>query len=292
MKKRSWLAAGLFACAWGVQAAPAAVVDAVQAPAWLERGGVRQPLAPGMELQNRDRLLTGPGARLVVQLADGTALKLGENARAGLNALGRRDGGVFTAAVDVAAGAFRLSTDSFRKARDQRAINVRAGSVTAGIRGTDIWGRSDGERDVVCLLEGRITVSHPQGEAAELDDPRQCYGAGKGQPPEPVAVVEPEQAALWAGQVELREDAGTLRRGGRWSVRLAVADSEAQALTLYDRFRDAGQAVKIRPRRDGDGQYRYELRIEQVGSETAARLLEQKLARGLEPAAPLALSSR
>ena len=34
--------------------------------------------------------------------------------------------------------------------------------MTAGIRGTDLWGSSDAERDLVCLVEGRITVTHPR----------------------------------------------------------------------------------------------------------------------------------
>ena len=45
-------------------AAPDAVVEAVQMPAWVERGGASIPLAPGMALRDRDRVRTGANARI------------------------------------------------------------------------------------------------------------------------------------------------------------------------------------------------------------------------------------
>ena len=47
-------------------AAAAATVEAVQSPAWRDRGGVTVPLAAGMELKSGDVLRTGAGARAVV----------------------------------------------------------------------------------------------------------------------------------------------------------------------------------------------------------------------------------
>lgn len=286
MRVRTWLAAGVLA--WGslAQAAGYAVVDAIQAPAWVERSDQRRALVPGMELKNQDRLITGPGGRAVVQLADGSAVKVGENAKMGLNALGRREGGVFTAALDVAAGAFRLTTDLFHKHQSRRAINVRAGTVTAGIRGTDLWGKSDGERDVICLLEGRIVVSHPLGEAAELSEPLQYYGADRGKAPGPVAFVGQDQLAVWAAETELQAGAGTLSRGGRWAVALATVDSEAAALDLYDRAVAIGYGPKIRPVRAGQEPYRYEIRVGQIPSQAQAKLIAARLARELALEAP------
>ena len=42
----------------------------------------------------------------------------------------------------------------------ERDVRVKVNAVTAGIRGTDVWGKSESDRDIVCLLEGRIDVSH------------------------------------------------------------------------------------------------------------------------------------
>lgn len=273
---------GLFSS--GLQAAPAnAVVEAVQAPAWVERGGQRLPLAPGMALDNRDRLLTGPGARAVVQLADGSALKFGENASVAVNAMQQGRDGVFSAALDVVRGAFRLTTDIFRKYQTQRAINVRTGTVTIGIRGTDLWGRSNDEKDLVCLIEGRIAVSHPLGEAVELDQSLQFYVADKGAPPSPVASVAPDQLLVWAAETELQAQAVTQQRDGRWVLDFGVFGKEG-ALAIRDQLAAAGYAGRIRPIRMASG-YRYEVRLGQLVGEQDARRAAERLGReqGLPP---------
>lgn len=287
--KRAVLLAALAGLVGAVGAAPPAVVDAVQAPAWVERGDKRLPLTPGLELTNRDRVVVGSGARAFLQLADGSTVKLGEGSELSVNALGRRDSGVFTAALDVAKGAFRLTTDALRKLQGARAINVRIGTVTAGIRGTDIWGRADAERDFICLLEGRITVTHPLGEAAELTEPNQYYGADKGQPPGPVGSVDRVQVAKWSLETELADGVGTQQRGGRWGLSLGARASEGEALDLFDRGRAAGYQFKIVPHRTSEGPYQYELRLGQILTEREARLLADRLARDLNVAAPTVL---
>ena len=156
-----WAMLALAAQAW---AAPQAVVDAVQAPAWRDREGRVEPLAPGMALQSRDRIRTGEGSRVYLKLADGSTVKLGENGVLLAERLGPSEKQFYSAALDVAKGAFRFTTDKLRKL-SRRDISIRVATVTAGIRGTDIWGKTEPERDFVCLLEGRITVSHEDGRS-------------------------------------------------------------------------------------------------------------------------------
>jgi len=60
-------------------AQPAAVVEGVQMPAWVERSGRTSPVAPGMALQAGDQVRTGAGSRLLVKLSEGSLVKLGEN---------------------------------------------------------------------------------------------------------------------------------------------------------------------------------------------------------------------
>ena len=275
---------GLFS-ALTAAAVPDAVVETVQAPAWLQRGERRLPLAPGMQLENRDHLLTGGGARVIVQLADGSAVKFGENVNAAVNAMKQDKKGFFAAALDVSKGAFRLTTNIFRKFQSQRAINIRTGTVTIGIRGTDVWGRSNDEKDFVCLLEGHIAVSHPLGEPTELTEPLQFYGADKGQAPGAVASVEREQLAKWALETELQEGVGTQQSGGRWALSFGRLDQDG-ALTLHDQLSAAGYAGRIRPVRVSGG-YLYELRLGQLVTEREAQWLADKLVRELHVPAPV-----
>jgi hypothetical protein len=296
MNVRRWqLLLGACFLAWSLlaQAAPQtrntyAVVDTVQMPAWVERRGIRQPLAPGQSLQNHDRILTGADARVLIQLAEGSAVKLGENAQLDLNALGHRENRVFTAALDVAQGAFRFTTGIFSSARQKRAINVRIATITAGIRGTDLWGNANDERDLICLLEGRITVLHPQHEEAqEMNEPLSFYVAPKGFAPQPIDKVDAAQAQLWAAQTEVQVGSGYARRGGKWKVELATLDGEADALALYDRARAAGYAVRIKPRAGEAGAYRYTIRVTQVPTQAEAVILAARLTHALTLAAPV-----
>lgn len=259
---------GLAAAAW---AAPQAVVDAVQAPAWRDRDGRAEPLAPGMELKSRDRIRTGAGSRVYLRLADGSTVKLGENGVLLAERLGPGDHRFFSAALDVAKGAFRFTTDKLRKL-SRRDIEIRVATVTAGIRGTDIWGKTEPERDFVCLLEGRITVSHQDGDSREMSEPLSFYVAPRGQPPKGIEKADPETVKKWAAETEIESGVGALRRGGQWKLLLARADSQQEALAIYDRLVAAGYPASIRPRA-GDGTMRYEILLRNLPSRAEAGVL-------------------
>jgi len=68
----------LFALPVLAQVAP--TVEAMQMPAWVQRAGGRLPLLPGTQLRAGDQVVTGAGARLLIKLAEGSVVKLGENA--------------------------------------------------------------------------------------------------------------------------------------------------------------------------------------------------------------------
>lgn len=263
-------------------------VEAVQAPAWVERGeasgdasgeaaALRQPLVAGQLLKNRDRVVTGADARVLLRLSEGSAVKLGENASLRMDALSERERGVFAAAFDVTRGAFRFTTGIFNRIQNKRAVNVRIATVTAGIRGTDLWGSANTERDLVCLIEGRITVMHPQAEPVLMSEPLSFYVAPWGHAPQPVAAVDPEQLAQWAQETEIQPGAVTFRKHGQWAVRLGAVGSEDEALALYDRVRAAGYPVRIRPQAADAGGYRYALLVPQIVSRTEAEALAVRL---------------
>lgn len=256
-----------------------AVVEAVQAPAWLERSGERRPLVPGQALANRDRIVTGSGSRVLIQLPEGSGVKLGENAQLHLNAIGQRPGGVYTAALDVLRGAFRFTTGLFPQRLTGRAINVRAATLTAGIRGTDLWGKSAEDKDLICLLEGHIVVTHPLGEPMALSEPLAFASALRDQAPRAVASVEAEQVEKWAAETEIQAGAGVLRRGGAWGVNLPPVATQAEALALYDQLREAGYPARIRPRHDGAGEegYVYVLRVGGFAGREEARQMAGRL---------------
>ena len=122
-------------------AAPSeAVIEQVQQQAWVEQNGVRSPVVAGQVIKAPQQLITGDGARLVIRLADGSAVKLGEHAQLRITSLDKSEQGVLMASLDVVKGAFRFSTGLFKKILSQRSIKVRFPTVTIGVRGTAFWG--------------------------------------------------------------------------------------------------------------------------------------------------------
>ncbi len=271
--------------AYGACAAPTAVVEGVQMPAWVERGGVKRPLAAGMELEAADRISTGTNSRVLLRLAEGSQVKLGENAQMSLDRLAQRQDGrqtLLQAAIDVSRGAFRFTTDIKAKLLSRREVDIRVTTVTAGIRGTDLWGKSAGDRDIVCLIEGRIAVQRESEQPVNLDQPLQFYIAPKanGRPdtarPVQLATVTAEQLTQWAAETEIAVGQGAARRGGKWKLVVASSPDQNAALAVYDKLRVEGYAASIFP--TGSAERRaYEVRIGGLPSKAEAEALAMRI---------------
>ena len=194
-----------------VAAQVAATVEGVQTPAWVERDGKRTPLVPGMELKAGDQVITGAGSRIAIKLSEGSLVKLGENGTLRFTELSTRRE-VFKAVINVLQGAFRFTTDVAAKAQ-KREVSIGVSQVVAGIRGTDLWGRSRGNVQVVCLIEGRIEIAAPGDPALTLDQPRQFYRREGGKAL-PVGFIDAKQLADWAREVDIEPGKGVTRTKG------------------------------------------------------------------------------
>ena len=270
----------LLMCTTALAGARTLTVEAVVSPAWVEHaGGGREPLVPGTELRNGDRVLTGSGARALLRMAEGSAIKLGENASLGVDRLadkGIAASRIVSGALDVAQGAFRFTTRVFGAPRASRDLNIRIATVTAGIRGTDLWGKSSTERDVVCLIEGRIFVQH-QDQAFTMQDPLSFFIAGRDGKRQPVAPVPAAQLQEWATETEIAPASGAKHR-----VALATVADAGAAATLAGKLRAEGYPARVRAyRADGPGSgLRYAVDIIGLGSAEDAAHMAAALRRG------------
>jgi hypothetical protein len=281
-------------CVLALLGAPAAAqtltVEGVVSPAWVERGGARLPLAVGMQLNDRDRVVTGSGSRALLRLAEGSAVKLGENASLVVQGIAdRSEAGaarLVTASLDVVRGAFRFTTGIFGRPAARRDVRVRISTVTAGIRGTDLWGKSDERRDLVCLIEGMISVAHAQTGEFTMADPLSFFVAPRNAQPLPVAPVDPNQLQEWAAETEIQAGAGGARRGGRYFVTAGVSAEQRSALAVYNTLRAAGYPAVVRPARKDDGSFDYPVRILNFATQQDAAATATKLrALGMPEAA-------
>ena len=217
-------------------------VEAVQYPAWLVRGGQSVPLAPGTTLEARDTVRTGDNARVQLRLSEGSTIKLGE--RAQFQVERAQDRGVFEATLSVIAGAFRFTGKALGKKRD---ISIKVNNATAGIRGTDLWGKSTDERDIVCLIEGRISVGSEGHPTVTLDQPLDFYQKPRGAAPQ-IAKVDAKQLETWALETEIAADGAAARAGGRWRVVAGLYANRDTALRLNRMLRTQGYPSAVVPR--------------------------------------------
>jgi hypothetical protein len=265
-----------------VFAAAPATVEAVQAPAWRDRGGLTVPLAAGMELKSGDVVRTGAGSRAYLMLAEGSRVKLGEGAQFTLYTASLRPEKTFRGALDIVAGAFRFTTAKLKKTLP-REVAIRVGTATIGIRGTDIWGKTDKDGDLVALIDGRIEIARA-GEITELAKPMTFFDAPAGKAAE-VKPLDMETFVKLARQTEILPGDGAARAKGKGSMRLATVASEEAALELYDRIREAGFAARILPRATEGGGWTYELRLggyaNAAEAEAAASVVQTRT--GLRP---------
>ena len=289
MVLRSGLFVLLFFAADLLQAASDAVVEGMQLPAWVTRDGKRQPLAIGTELKSNDEVSTGGNSRLLLRLGDGSVIKLGENGKLQLSDLmQKRKEGFIAATLKVLEGAFRFTTEAALKNRGARDITVQFPTVTAGIRGTDIWGKNLGDKEVVVLIEGKITVTRAGDEPVQMKDPLTYLQAPKTGTAS-VAAVPLEQLKAWAAETEITDGAGALRKGGRWKLYLGSYRQQLEALSLYDGLRREGYPVRIQPQESEGGQL-YRVRLAGFSTEQEANALGTRLKQSnprLEPIASL-----
>jgi cell division septation protein DedD len=137
--------------------------------------------------------------------------------------------------------------------------------------------------DVVCLIEGKISVAHGSETPFVMDQPQTFYVMRKDAAPFPITGLSTEQLTKWAGETEIAANQGANRAGGKWKVQLLTANSEHDAMTAYDELRAAGYDARIRPLPSGQ----FQLRITQLPSRAEAQALARKLTGKMGITAPM-----
>jgi hypothetical protein len=191
-------------------------------------------------LRAEDRLRTGDNARVQLKLAEGSAVKLGERARFEIVRIDDRS--VFKATLNVLAGAFRFTTNALKQKRD-RDVSIRVKNVSVGIRGTDVWGKSSDDRDLVCLLEGKVSVGAKGHPAVTLDTPLDFYQKPRDGDPS-VAKVDQKQIDQWSAETEISSTGAAARAGGKFRV-VAATLARDEALALNRTLRASGYPSEV-----------------------------------------------
>jgi len=222
-------------------------VNAMNYPAWVVRNYETLALLPGSLLQQDDLLRTGKGGHLLLQLADGSAIKLGESARFIIESTRLADSqgdSLLESSFQVLRGAFRFTSSFFKTTALGHRADVKIGVITAGIRGTDIWGRSSLEQDLVCLIEGLLSVEAEGEIAVTLDQALSFYVKPKGEAALPVDQIDMQKLQTWANETELDVSLGIATERGEWQLVLISLTDLISAEKVLKSYHEKGFAAR------------------------------------------------
>lgn len=222
-------------------------IEAMQMPAWITHpDGLTQPLKPGSVIKSGDQIVTGETSRLLIRLREGSHVRVGPDAQLDFNhhQSTSQTRGIFNAYITIVKGAFRFTTTSLSKNK-KRDISVKLGVIKASTHGTDFWGRVRDQDDLVCLLEGSITVQRDGEPEFTIKKPLSYYLVPDKQSAAPIQIAPIDQLAQWTTETELLEGAGVLSILGKWSVNLMSLQSIEETRPILKQFADAGYAAEV-----------------------------------------------
>ncbi len=253
------------------RASDAMQIEAVQMPAWLDRDGRRQPLAPGDTVSVSQVIETGVSAALVLLMPEGSRVSLGGRSRLSVQALAaERAQGVTGVRADLRLldGFFRFATSAVSRVTGRREVSVTLRTATVGIRGTDFWSMTDSEHDAVCLFEGQIALDTRDQGALTLDKPSAFWTRIFDRPVQPVGTATPDQLAGFIASSALKPGQGIAVPGGAWQVRLARSADSRTALNLAGTVRAVGYPATLHSAGGA-----HEVRIAQLATREDAQAL-------------------
>lgn len=269
------LAALALAAAPSADAAALAVVEKLRMPAWLEHAEQRTPLAAGTELRAGDRLVTGRQGRLLVQLADGSVLRLGEQARLAIHELkGGPQQGALQARLELGEGFLRLTAEA-APLEVERAITLEVARTRITTRQADLCAGTQRLVQTVCLIQGTLAIEQPGAERLLIEEPGTVFRVSASGAL-PLAPADPEMLRTWTEATALEPGTGTTVAGGGWIVQLGAFEREADAQALAQRLAQAGYAAEITTAASGAGA-RYRVRITQFDSEREAKVFAEHI---------------
>jgi len=256
------------------------IVEAMQMPAWYDRGGASYALRPGTELKAGDVIRTGADSRVLLRMAEGSIVKLGADARFEIEQAHTDTStpeNVFQGLLRVVRGAFRFTTTELGL-RQKRKVDVHVGAITVGIRGTDIWGRSLDGTDLFALLEGKVNVKR-EGEAQFImQDPLTYVVAEQGKTTTPIQTADTDTVNSLAQETELQAGDGVLTIDGRWGINLMSLQDNQSANALRQLLNDAGYAAEIETT-DVDGEIYVRVRVKGFASKDDAESFATRIDR-------------
>lgn len=249
--------------------AATARVEAVQYPAWVERGAQgerREAVQPGMQVRSPDTVVSG--ARMLLSLPDASTIRLGANSRLQVERLrsDKDNNGISVdAGFKLTQGFFRYASNSLAKLTGKRKVDLTVSTATIGIRGTDYWAMTDKEHDAACVFEGKVEVATRSEGVVTLDQPTAFWARFFEKPAQSVGSATPAELSRFIASVEPQAGQGIAIMGGKWRVVAAAEAKQGDARKVAAALNDAGYPAAVVKQHGA-----YEVRINHYASRVDA----------------------
>jgi len=237
-----------------VAVSPAALSDvsvrSMNYPAWVERGELRVPVAPGDQLQVGDVVHTGDSGGVWLQVKGGNVIKLGQAARLAIEQTGYRgegDDAVFVAAFNLLHGAFHFTSRFFiLQPSAKHELDFKIGAVTVELDSSDVYAHAAGGEDSVILIEGRIEITSPGHTATIMDTPLTRYRKAETDSVGQVDRIDRAMAENLGADTELDSSLGIAKVTGLKVLVLRSLSNPARVEAEITRLQQAGYAARAR----------------------------------------------
>ena len=177
----------------------------------------------------------------------------------------------------------------FRRVLGRREVQVRFPTLTIGVRGTDFWGKSADNQEMVLLIEGSVALTrHSAADAQTVIETRQMQvPLSYLRSDQGGALVEdsasPEAVAAWATETEPDPQRPSGRAEGKFQAMLFGALTQQRAASLSAQLRELGYPVEVTPYAPaidavtGVKRQRFAVVLKQLGSAAEVKDMRQRL---------------
>lgn len=223
-------------------------VSAIQPPVWVLHKDERSALGASSPVSNGDTIITGPGAHVHLALADGSLLKLGENASLGVQNLQLQTG----KQVDTLNGTLKISAGSLRyTSQKQRAsfkteLTLQVGrSFSAQTSSADLWVDAGASEDRLLLTEGSVIVTPSKKPAVTMAQANTMYTAYRNSTAGADGISQIQEPRLLLMLTELDTRHPALQSNGPYRIALANYPDEAKAAERVRKYVALGYPVEL-----------------------------------------------
>jgi hypothetical protein len=221
--------------------------EAVQFPAWIERGGVRAGIKAGWAVFSSDRIMTGAEGRVEISTAGEGRLKIGGDSNVEFTEAYEFTGGVEPSLFKVRRGSFLYAAPMVRSGNTGTVIEV-SDAINANLLGGQLAGRVDNEEALIALVDATIVrVSGPKLNPGTMREPNTFLRVPRAGRAQPVTAASGTQIARWVSAARVTGSKPALSADGQWDVSLNSGYNLRQLEDMACRIQRRGISTEIYP---------------------------------------------